>query len=100
MKSVFSGERAATCGQMMLSVRRVLDLTRAELARQLGVSAQTMRSWETGKRAPKPEHLKQFIELALRGQVFPVGQRRRRCAGCGRKRSRRCRWMKHGSRPC
>ena len=74
MKRVVSGERAATFAQMMLSVQGALNLTRAALAEQLGVSQQTMRNWEAGKRAPKADHLKQVIELALRGQVFAVGR--------------------------
>jgi hypothetical protein len=37
------------------------------------VSQQTLRNWEAGKRTPRPEHLKQVIELALQGQVFPIG---------------------------
>jgi WD40 repeat protein/transcriptional regulator with XRE-family HTH domain len=74
MKSGFSGEHSASFGQMILSVRGVLELTRAELARQLAVSSQTVRNWETGNRAPNPDHLKQFIELALRQQVFSIGQ--------------------------
>jgi WD40 repeat protein/transcriptional regulator with XRE-family HTH domain len=75
MKTGVSGERVTTFGKRIQSVRYALDLTQAELAKQLGVSQQTMRNWETGKSAPKPEHLKRFIELALRGQVFAAGQK-------------------------
>ena len=73
MKTIGSSERDTTCRQMIQTVRRVLDLTRVALAEQLGVSQQTLRNWEAGKRTPKPEHLKHVIELALRGQVFPIG---------------------------
>ena len=73
MKTAVSGERNATFGQMIQTLRRALDLTPTELAGQLGVSRQTMRNWEVGNRYPKAEHLKQFIELAVQRQVFSAG---------------------------
>ena len=74
MKSAFSRERDATFGQMMLTLRTALDLTQAELAGLLGVSRRAIGGWEAGNSAPNAEHLKHFIELAVRKQVFPAGQ--------------------------
>src|SRR5689334_6881514 len=73
MKTSFSGERDATFGKMILTLRSTLDLTRAELAGQLGVSRQAIGEWEAGNRYPTADHLKQFIEFVLQRQVLSAG---------------------------
>ena len=74
MKQPSIGEADVSFGQVLLTLRSALDLTQAELARQLEVSRRAIGEWEAGNSYPKAEHLKHFIELAVRQQVFPAGQ--------------------------
>ena len=53
-------------GDRIREARTKLGLTQAQLARQVGVSSQTVWSWEAGRVRPKHEHLE---ELAFRCQV-------------------------------
>jgi WD40 repeat protein/predicted ATPase len=57
----------------MLTLRSAIGLTQVALAAELGVSRQAVSGWEAGQSYPKAEHLKQFIELAVQHQAFPVG---------------------------
>ena len=53
-------------GDRIKEARNKLGLTQAQLARQVGVSSQTVWSWEAGRVKPKHEHLE---ELAFRCEV-------------------------------
>jgi WD40 repeat protein/DNA-binding XRE family transcriptional regulator len=57
----------------MLTLRTAIGLTQAALAEYLGVSRHAVGEWEAGNSYPKPNHLKQFIALAVKQQAFPVG---------------------------
>ena len=74
MKRPSIGEVDVSFGQIMLTLRSALDLTQAELARQLEVSRRAIGEWEAGNSYPKADHLKHFIELAVRQQAFRAGQ--------------------------
>jgi WD40 repeat protein/predicted ATPase/transcriptional regulator with XRE-family HTH domain len=58
----------------MLTMRTAIGLTQAGLAEILGVSRHAVGGWETGQTYPKPDHLKQLIQLALEQRAFVVGQ--------------------------
>ena len=53
-------------GARIREARSRLGLTQAQLAGQVGVSSQTVWSWEAGRVKPKHEHLE---ELAFRCEV-------------------------------
>ncbi len=53
-------------GDRIREARTKLGLTQKELAGQVGVTSQTVWSWEAGRVKPKHEHLE---ELAFRCQV-------------------------------
>ena len=53
-------------GERIKEARNKLGLTQAQLANQVGVSSQTVWSWEAGRVKPNHEHLE---ELAFRCQV-------------------------------
>ena len=53
-------------GERIREARLKLGLTQAQLARQVGVSSQTVWAWEAGRAKPTREHLE---ELAFRCQV-------------------------------
>jgi len=53
-------------GERIREARTKLGLTQAQLASQVGVSSQTVWSWEAGRVKPTHEHLE---ELAFRCQV-------------------------------
>ncbi|HET8853275.1 MAG TPA: NB-ARC domain-containing protein, partial [Ktedonobacteraceae bacterium] len=75
MKRAFRyGERDFAFGQMILKLRTTLGLTQAELAGQLGVSRRAMAAWEAGGSYPRADHFQQFIVLAVRQKIFPVGR--------------------------
>jgi WD40 repeat protein/transcriptional regulator with XRE-family HTH domain len=60
-------------GRTMLTLRSATGLTQAEMAGQLGVSRNAVVAWETGASYPHATHLKKFIELGLRDNVFTAG---------------------------
>ena len=60
-------------GQVMLTLRSAIGLTQAAVAELLGVSRRAVVTWESGTRYPTPEHLKQFIILAVQHEAFPAG---------------------------
>jgi WD40 repeat protein/transcriptional regulator with XRE-family HTH domain len=60
-------------GQVMLTLRTTLGLTQAELAKCLGISRHAVGDWERGFSYPKAQHLKHFIQLAIKRQVFQGG---------------------------
>lgn len=68
------GERDYTFGQVMLTLRKTIGLTQAELAQRLGVSRKAVGEWEAGSIYPKAEHLKAFIALGIQQQTFPLGR--------------------------
>ena len=45
--------------------RHILDLTQAELAKELGVSRQTVVSWEVGQYQVKKEYCQQLLKMIL-----------------------------------
>ena len=53
-------------GDRIREARTKLGLTQAQLAKQVGVSSQTVWSWEAGRAKPTHEHLE---ELAFRCEV-------------------------------
>ena len=53
-------------GDRIREARTRLGLTQVQLAQQVGVSSQTVWSWEAGRVRPKHEHLE---ELAFRCEV-------------------------------
>ena len=48
---------------ILLSYRRDNCLTQEGLAETLGVSAQTLSRWETGKQNPDPSHVRKIVQL-------------------------------------
>jgi predicted ATPase/transcriptional regulator with XRE-family HTH domain len=58
----------------MLTLRTAIGLTQAGLAEYLGVSRRTVGDWEAGNNYPKPEHLKRFIEVAVKQRVLTPGR--------------------------
>src|SRR5579884_454683 len=64
------GERDATFGQMMLTLRTKMGLTQAGLAELLNISRRAVGEWEAGSSYPKTEHLKHLIELAAQQRIF------------------------------
>ncbi len=67
------GERDYAFGQLILSLRSAIGLTQAGLSDHLGISPRAVGEWEAGSSYPKATHLKAFIALAVKQQVFPVG---------------------------
>src|SRR6476660_7215311 len=61
-------------GQLMLTLRTAIGLTQAGLAEYLGVSRRAIGDWEVGNNYPKPDHLKNFIALAVQHNAFPSGR--------------------------
>src|SRR6478672_8917388 len=57
-------------GRLMLTLRSAIGLTQAGLAQYLGVSRRSVGDWEAGNNYPKPDHLKHFIELAVKHELF------------------------------
>lgn len=51
--------------QMLRTARKALRLDQTALARAVGISRETLRSYENGRRVPRREHLEQLI-LALK----------------------------------
>src|SRR5437660_5038094 len=74
MKRSSYSERDYALGQVMLSLRTVLGLTQAGLAKHLGVSRRAVGEWEVGSSYPKAEHLKALMALAIQHQAFPAGR--------------------------
>lgn len=61
-----SQERAARrrqLGWQISLIRRTLNLTRAGLAKKLGVQTSSVKKWETGRLAPSERYLKAIAEL-------------------------------------
>jgi predicted ATPase/transcriptional regulator with XRE-family HTH domain len=58
----------------MLSLRTTIGLTQSGLAEYLGVSRRSVGDWEAGNNYPKAEHLKRFIELAVRQRALTHGR--------------------------
>ena len=73
MKHTAYREQDYAFGQRMLTLRAVIGLTQAGLAEALAVSRRSVADWEAGGKYPKVEHLKLFIELAVKQQAFHVG---------------------------
>src|SRR5213082_1894298 len=73
MKRSSYGERDYAFGQAMLSLRTVLGLTQAGLAKHLGVSRRAVGEWEAGSSYPKAQHLKALIALGVKQQAFTAG---------------------------
>ena len=72
MKHTAYREQDYAFGQRMLTLRAVIGLTQAGLAEALAVSRRSVADWEAGGKYPKVEHLKLFIELAVKQQAFHV----------------------------
>src|SRR2546423_13544955 len=73
MRGSSARERDYAFGQVMLTLRTRLKLTKAELAGILGVTRRAVIDWEGGLTYPKADHLKQFVVLAIERQAWPFG---------------------------
>ena len=73
-RSTRYGERDYAFGQVMLTLRMSIGLTRVGLADLLGVSRRAVGDWEAGLSYPTAEHLKQLIALGVRASAFPDGR--------------------------
>ncbi len=60
------GVGVAGAGRTVQAVRRRLALSRAQLAKRIGVSSWTIFGWETGRTRPTPENLRKVQALAPR----------------------------------
>src|SRR5207245_11193667 len=67
------GERDYAFGELILTLRSAIGVTKAGLSDQLGISKRAVGEWEAGSSYPKARHLKALIALAVKEQVFPVG---------------------------
>lgn len=56
------GERSQTWRSLLRATRERLGVSRAELARQSGVPAHTLRRWEDGTRNPRAENLRAVLD--------------------------------------
>lgn len=56
------GERSQTWRSLLRATRERLGVSRAELARQSGVPAHTLRRWEDGSRHPRSENLRAVLD--------------------------------------
>src|SRR6266699_3533916 len=74
MKGSSYRERDYAFGQLMLTLRTKLELTQTELAEVLGVGRRAVIDWEGGLTYPTPDHLKQFVVLAIQRQAFHAGR--------------------------
>ena len=68
------GERDYAFGQRILRLRTQIGLTQAGLGKLLHVSRRAVTEWEAGSNYPTAEHLKELIELGVRGSAFPAGR--------------------------
>ena len=74
MKRSSYREQDYAFGQQMLTLRTRIGLTQAGLAERLGVSRRAVAEWEAGSAYPKADHLKAFLALCVRQQVFAAGR--------------------------
>lgn len=58
----------------MRKLRRALELTQQELARELGVRQQTVSEWETGVYAPRGASAR-LLDLVAERAGIPYGER-------------------------
>src|SRR2546430_6973474 len=61
-------------GQRIMTLRKKTGFTQDEMARQVGVSAKTLRNWEGGVYYPTGDNLQKLIEIFLLQQAFTSGQ--------------------------
>lgn len=66
-------ERDYPFGRAMLGLRKRIKLSQEGIGKVVGVSRNTVVSWEAGEKYPSSEHLQGFIALALEHQAFPLG---------------------------
>jgi ribosome-binding protein aMBF1 (putative translation factor) len=59
----FQAEKIVAARHRLKEVR-LKGISQAELAKKLGVSAKTVRSWERGERAPSNEHIRELEKIA------------------------------------
>ena len=50
-------------------IRRSFFMTQAEFAKEIGVSLQTVWSWENGKRSVSMQHMKQIARFCRKHKV-------------------------------
>src|SRR2546427_11557314 len=74
MRSHTYGERDYAFGQAIVTLRTAIGLTQVKLAHVLGISRVAVQGWEAGSSYPKAEHLKRFIELAVKLRAFAAGR--------------------------
>lgn len=60
---VYTSPRGASIAERLVEALRLAGMTKAELARRLGVRWPTVHDWTTGKSTPRPEHLRSIAEV-------------------------------------
>lgn len=59
------------CGELLKEVRRVLSLSQAEIAKDIGVSQTTYSGWERGNRVPRRQEYQKIV-CALKRRKLDV----------------------------
>jgi DNA-binding XRE family transcriptional regulator len=98
MKRSSYRDRDYAFGQTMLTLRTKIGFTQPALADYLGVSRFAVGAWEAGGTYPKAKHLQAFITLAVQHQAFSTGREADEIRHCGVHHTRKCCWMRVGSR--
>jgi transcriptional regulator with XRE-family HTH domain len=72
------GHMASDFGNRLTELRTAKNSTIDAIAEQLGVSRQAMWYWETGRRTPRPEHVKKIAQLfgVPAAQLLPAQPRK------------------------
>ena len=63
MADSYYSDESATFGDRVAAAREALGLTQAELARRLGVKAQTIASWEADRAEPRANRLQMLAGM-------------------------------------
>jgi transcriptional regulator with XRE-family HTH domain len=63
MADAYYSDQSATFGDRVAAAREALGLSQAQLARRLGVKAQTVASWESDRSEPRANKLQMLAAL-------------------------------------
>jgi transcriptional regulator with XRE-family HTH domain len=63
MADAYYGDDSATFGDRVAAAREAMGLSQAQLARRLGVKAQTVTSWESDRSEPRANKLQMLAAL-------------------------------------
>lgn len=55
-------QKSDTIASRITALRKLRGLSQSELARSLGVSAQSVQQWESGRTEPKPKRVKEIAD--------------------------------------